>query len=583
MSLSDSPEPELSGPAGKRRKPLILVIEDDAVSRNILTNIFKNEGYDVLEEADGPTGLETALLELPDLICLDIILPSLSGFEVCRSIRQSAQGSEIPILMVTSLTRREDIIKGLKSGANDYILKPFSPMEVMARARVNLQRRIVLRDLLERTDQFMLAWETLETTTSSLDLKQVLLTLVTKMAHALHGQRCSIITVENDWDSEAGTPRGRLLVSHDDPNIGELTIDLIKYPEILQAFRTGDVVAVDDVQTDPLMKAVRETVSGLGIRSILAVPLSFRGEILGAMLLRASREDRGFTEDEITMAKIIAAASTNALRNASLYSRLEKKNDQLEKAIDELRKANLNLETLNRTKSDFVSMVSHELRTPLTSIIGFSELLAESQVGELTGEQSDYIRQILRKGKDLLALINDLLDTGQMESGKLSIRFREVKLEEILPHVRSSTRHVTEMPPVINVLIPDGLPAFEADSDKITQVLTNLVTNALKFSPPGSPVDITAKVIMGRREADLGDLVQVSVVDRGIGIPEDHRQRIFEQFFQVETGTSRTYKGAGLGLYICKSFVELHGGKIWVDSAPEGGSAFHFTVPIKQS
>jgi len=391
-------------PADRKKKPLILIIEDDAVSRNILTNIFRNEGYDVLEEGDGVKGLETALRETPDLICLDIILPGLSGYEVCRSIRQSQNGNEIPVLMITALTKREDIIKGLKSGATDYIMKPFSPVEVLARVRVNLQRRLVLRDLLERTDQFKLACETLETTTSSLDLKQVLLSLVTRMAEALNGQRCSIISVEGNWDNESDIPKGRLLVSHDDPGVGELSIDLLKYPEILKAFKTGEVVVVDDVQTDPLMIAVKNKVAELGIRSILAVPLSFRGEILGAMLLRAARENGGFTEDEITMAKIIAAASTNALRNASLYSRLEMKNEQLEKAIEQLRRTNMELETLNRTKSDFVSMVSHELRTPLTSIIGFSELLSESQVGNLTTEQDEYIHQILRKGKDLLSL-----------------------------------------------------------------------------------------------------------------------------------------------------------------------------------
>lgn len=569
-------------PRDKRKTPLILVIEDDAVSRSILTNIFRNEGYDVITEEDGVKGLETALKNVPDLICLDIILPGLSGYEICRSIRQQLNGSDTPILMITALTKREDIIKGLKSGATDYIMKPFSPIEVLARARTNLQRRMVLINLLERTDQFKLACETLETTTSSLDLKQVLLSLVTKTAEALRGQRCSIIAVEGSWEDGAEFPKGRLLVSHDDPNVGELSIDLVKYPEILKAFQTGEIVIVNDVQTDPLMSEVKNTVVELGFRSILAVPLSFRGEILGAMLLRAARTNGDFTEDEITMARIIAAASSNALRNASLFARIEKKNEQLEQAIEELQRTNVELETLNRTKSDFVSMVSHELRTPLTSIIGFSELLAEAQVGELTEEQDEYIRQILRKGKDLLALINDLLDTGQLESGKLPIRYREVNLENILHSVISSTRHVTGTPPVININLPEGLTNFEADQDKIIQILTNLVTNALKFSPPGSPVQITAKEIKGRRETDTGDLIQISIADRGIGIPENQRQKIFDQFYQIETGTSRSYQGAGLGLYICKSFVELHGGKIWVESVPEKGSTFHFTVPIKQ-
>jgi signal transduction histidine kinase len=142
---------------------------------------------------------------------------------------------------------------------------------------------------------------------------------------------------------------------------------------------------------------------------------------------------------------------------------------------------------------------------------------------------------------------------------------------------------VTESLPVINTHIPRDLPVFEADSDKITQVLTNLVTNALKFSPPGSPVDIIAAKIRGRRESDHGDLIQISVKDRGIGIPEDEKQRIFDQFIQVQQGSSRSFQGAGLGLFICRSFVELHGGKIWVDSTIGEGSTFHFTIPMKQS
>jgi len=537
----------------------------------------------VREERDGIKGLETALIDPPDLICLDIILPGLSGYEVCRSIKKDAVGASIPILMVTSLTKREDIVKGLKSGATDYITKPFSSVEVLARVRVNLDHRFAIKELLERSGRFEMACDVLETTTSSLDLKQVLFHLVSKTAEFLDGDRCSIISVEGSWGNDEDIPVGRLLVSHEDPNIPELTIDLIKYPEILKSFRTGEVVVVEDVLSDPLMKDVKENMTDLPFRSVMALPLAFRGEILGAMLLRATREETGFSDDEIIMARIIAGASTNALRNASLYQGITRKNEALERMNEELSTANQELENLSQAKSDFVSMVSHELRTPLTSIIGFSELLAEAHIGELTNEQEEYIRQILRKGKDLLSLINDLLDTGRLESGKLALRFREVDLEDVLLSVRSSTRHVTENLPTINTHIPTDLPAFEGDTAKITQVLTNLVTNALKFSPPGSPVDIFASKIPGRRESDRGNLVQISVKDRGIGIPEEEKQRIFDQFIQVQQGSSRTFQGAGLGLYICRSFVELHGGKIWVDSTVGEGSTFHFTIPIKQS
>lgn len=566
-----------------RRLSRILIIEDDPVSRNLLKNIFRNENYEVIETADGIKGLEMALADPPDLICLDIILPGLSGYEVCRSIKQNEAGANIPILMITALTKREDIVKGLKSGATDYITKPFSPVEVLARVKVNLDHRFAVKELLERSGRFELACDVLETTTSSLDLKQVLFHLVSKTAEFLDGDRCSIISVEGNWGDDEDIPVGRLLVSHEDPNVPELTIDLIKYPEILKSFRTGEVVVVEDVMSDPLMEEVKENISDLPFRSVIALPLAFRGEILGAMLLRATRVESGFTDEEITMARIIAGASTNALRNAALYQRITKKNEALERMNEELSIANQELENLSQAKSDFVSMVSHELRTPLTSIIGFSELLAEAHIGELTDEQDEYIRQILRKGKDLLALINDLLDAGRLETGKLALRYQEMDLESVILSVRSSTRHVTESLPTINTHIPDDLPAFEADTDKITQVLTNLVTNALKFSPPGSPVDIIASKIKGRRESDRGDLVQISVKDRGIGIKEDEKQRIFDQFTQVQQGSARSFQGAGLGLYICRSFVELHGGKIWVDSTVGEGSTFHFTVPIKQS
>ena len=566
-----------------RRPSRILIIEDDPVSRNLLKNIFRNEGYETEEADDGIKGLEMALLSPPDLICLDIILPGLSGYEVCRSIKQDESGATIPILMVTSLTKREDVVKGLKSGATDYITKPFSPVEVLARVKVNLENRFAMKELLERSGRFELACDVLETTTSSLELKQVLFHLVSKTAEFLNGDRCSIISVEGSWGNDEDIPVGRLLVSHEDPNVQELTIDLLKYPEILKSFRTGEVVVVEDVLSDPLMEDVKEAISGLPFRSVMALPLAFRGEILGAMLLRATREDTGFTEDEITMARIIAGASTNALRNAALYENISRKNNALERMNEELGIANHELKNLSQAKSDFVSMVSHELRTPLTSIIGFSELLAEAHVGELSDEQEEYIKQILRKGKDLLALINDLLDTGRLESGKLALRYREVDLEDLILSVRSSTRHVTENLPVINTHLPTDLPPFEGDAEKITQVLTNLVTNALKFSPPGSPVDIMASKIQGRRDSDRGDLIQISVKDRGIGIPEDERMRIFDQFIQVQQGSSRTFQGAGLGLYICRSFVELHGGKIWVDSNLGEGSTFHFTIPIKQS
>jgi signal transduction histidine kinase len=303
---------------------------------------------------------------------------------------------------------------------------------------------------------------------------------------------------------------------------------------------------------------------------------------MGALLLRSARKGKSFSEEEVAIVRVIAGASTNALKNACLFEKLESRSQRLERINEQLVKANQELEWLSNIKSEFVSTVSHELRTPLTSIIGFSELLSEEQVGPLTREQKDYASQILRKGKDLLALINDILDTGRIEAGKIACRFKTMRLQDAINEAISSTRHIIESEPMIKIDLMENLPEIEADPDKVTQILINLLGNALKFSPPDSPVFIRAKCIEGRRESDQSDLVQISVEDRGMGIPEDAQLKVFDQFFQVDQGAARSYPGAGLGLYIARSMAELHGGKIWLESIHGKGSIFHFTLPIKQ-
>ncbi len=564
------------------RKGVVLIVEDDPISKNILSNIFDNEGYKTVQAEDGHVGLELMLSEKPDLVLLDVVLPRLSGYEVCQTARKTPELATIPILMITSLDKKEDVIKGLKSGATDYITKPFSPIEVLARARVNLEQKFFLDKLTDRSKKFRLAYEVLETTTSSLDIKQVLYILVDRTAKSLKAERCSIIAIEGKWGEEKEILKGRVLVSDDDPNLAEIPLDLIKYPEIIKSFRTGELVLVEDIRTDPIMEGVREKFEHLGLKSIIAVPLTFRGEIMGALLMRSTRPGKSFTEEEIAIARVIAGASSNAIKNATLYRMLEQKTSKYMRLNEQLQRANEELQYMNNIKSDFVATVSHELRTPLTSIIGFSELMAEEQVGPLSAEQKEYALQIYRKGKDLLNLINDILDTGRLEEGKIAFRFKSIDMREILNDVKFSTRHVTNVEPNLQISLPENLPKIEADRDKLLQIMTNIVSNAIKFSQPGSPVRIEIKPISGRRETDHSDLLQVSVSDEGIGVPEEAHQRIFEQFFQVDQGPSRPYHGAGLGLFISKSMVELHGGKIWLDSLPGKGSTFHFTIPMKQ-
>jgi signal transduction histidine kinase len=567
-------------PRGVSVSPLVLIVEDDPISRKILSGIISGEGYAVREASDGAEGLELIRKEGPDLVLLDIILPRLSGYEVCQALRRDPAFSSLPILMVTSLERKEDIVKGLKSGATDYITKPYHPVELLARVQVHLDRKRLFDRLDLQTRHIQLAYEVLEATTSSLDLRQVLFLLVQRSAGALGSDRVSIIALENG--SGQGPSRGRVLVSHEDPNLSELVLDLAKYPELVKAYRTGKTVQVDDIACDPLMESHRETIAPLGFRSLLAIPLAYRGEVLGALLLRSSRHGSTYTPDDMAVARIIASASANALKNASLFTALEAKTAGIEKANEQLLAVNSELARLHQVKNEFLSMVSHELRTPLTTIIGFSELLQEEQVGALTQKQKEFAHQIFLKGKALLAMINDLLETDRIESGKLVARHRPVKVREMLAGALQANRYVSTTPRDFILDVEPSLPEVEADPEKVGQVLANLIGNAAKFSPPHSTITLSARRLQGRRDTDKGDFVRITVSDTGLGIPPEHHQRVFEQFYQVEQGASRSHGGTGLGLHIAKAMVELHRGRIWVESEAGKGSHFHFTLPVKQ-
>ncbi len=217
--------------------------------------------------------------------------------------------------------------------------------------------------------------------------------------------------------------------------------------------------------------------------------------------------------------------------------------------------------------------MSHELRTPLNAIIGFSEVLQERMVGELTEKQAEYLRDILESGKHLLSLINDILDLSKIEAGRMELQPSAFSLGEAL---RNGITMIRERANRLGIevrldLAPD-VDLISADERKIKQTIFNLLSNAVKFTPEGGRVEVRAE----RADGD----VRVSVRDTGIGIALEDRERIFEEFQQDGRSEGRPQEGTGLGLTLAKKFVELHGGKIWVESAVGKGSTFTFTLPI---
>lgn len=236
--------------------------------------------------------------------------------------------------------------------------------------------------------------------------------------------------------------------------------------------------------------------------------------------------------------------------------------------------AKLAAEEANNTKSKFLANMSHELRTPLNSIIGYSDFLLEQMIGPLNEKQRKYAGNISMSGKHLLSLINDILDLSRVEAGKMELHYTELSVPESICEV------VTTLLPLAskkNIRLDKDLdPRFRvlhADKEKFKEILYNLISNAIKFTPCESSVTIGAQIV--------GDFAEISVRDSGAGISQEDQKKLFQPFSQIDTVEVRTYQGSGLGLTIVQKLVELHGGKIWIESEVGKGSTFTFTLPIK--
>jgi signal transduction histidine kinase len=244
------------------------------------------------------------------------------------------------------------------------------------------------------------------------------------------------------------------------------------------------------------------------------------------------------------------------------------------RAAQEAAALNVRLEQASKAKSEFLANMSHELRTPLNAILGFTEMLADGLYGPVPAECREPLADIQTNGKHLLRLINDVLDLSKIEAGRMDLALSEYSAGDVVNGVRASLRSLAEEKGLeFRAVVEEGLPEIMyGDVKRITQCLLNLAGNALKFTKRGR---VTIKVARDREG------VRYSVSDTGIGIPEDQLATVFAEFRQVDSTITREFGGSGLGLSITKKFVEMHGGRIWVESRLNEGSTFHFTIPVK--
>ena len=260
---------------------------------------------------------------------------------------------------------------------------------------------------------------------------------------------------------------------------------------------------------------------------------------------------------------------------AGLEKKVEERTRDLNVALAQLEEKGRELETVSRHKSEFLANMSHELRTPLNAIIGFSEVLREQMFGELNEAQVGYVGDVLEAGQHLLSLINDILDLSKIEAGQMELDLGDVSVPQALNsgltmHGERADRNGITLTHTVG---PE-VGVIRADERKVRQVIFNLLSNAVKFTPPGGHVDVSAFVADG--------MVEVAVTDTGLGIVREDQERIFEEFQQARDSSHGSREGTGLGLTLSRQFIELHGGRLWVESEQGAGSTFRFTLPLEQ-
>jgi signal transduction histidine kinase len=266
-----------------------------------------------------------------------------------------------------------------------------------------------------------------------------------------------------------------------------------------------------------------------------------------------------FSPEVIDLLKTFAGQSALAIQNARLFREIADKSRQLEVA--------------SQHKSEFLANMSHELRTPLNAIIGFSEVLMQHMFGELNEKQDEYLRDIYDSGRHLLSLINDILDLSKIEAGRMELELTDFDLPTAIDSALTLVRErATRRGIALHKTLAGPVGQVQADERKVRQVVLNLLSNAIKFTPEGGRIEVEAVPRDGA--------VEVSVRDTGVGIAPEDQEAVFEEFRQVGTSAAKQ-EGTGLGLALSRKFVELHGGKIWVQSEVGRGSTFTFTLPVR--
>ncbi len=557
----------------------ILIAEDSATQAQRLRRILTQKGWSTITGINGLEALELARKHRPALIISDVVMPEMDGYELTRHIKADPTLRDIPVILVTTMSDPEDVIRGLECGADCFILKPYDEQHLVGRVQYMLlnrelrrshdtgmgveihfngQRHYITADRLQilnlllstydaaiqRNQELSASQDALQSRTSDLgSANRFLDSVIENTPVAIF-----VLDVTDLRYVRINRAAEMLMGAHRNDLVGTIAAGLLP-KEQGEAFRVLCHRVIDDgVVSDSTWRGVQTPIGPRDVYTRMVPVADDNGDPLHLLIMSEDVTD-----------KLRAEAELKAL-NA------------------ERERARQVAEDATRMKSEFLANMSHEIRTPMNAILGMAQLALKT---ELDARQHSYVDKILRGGRHLLGIINDILDFSKVEAGKLTLEQTDFELDQVLANINDLTaQKAIEKNLELVFSVDEAVPRMlKGDPLRLGQILINYANNAVKFTERGE----IAVLVRVQEETDDDVLLYCAVRDTGIGLDEEQCATLFESFAQGDASTTRRYGGSGLGLAISKRLAELMGGAVGVESTPGVGSTFWFTARVGKS
>ncbi len=554
----------------------ILLISENQTEISRFQNIFKKASYSFEVMSDESLITDFISVDTPDIIIIDSQAPNIKNIN--KKIKSICENTIVIFSLATN-----NIEKDLIKFANAFITSEMSEELISSTISVNLRMKNSLemlsnsnKDLADSLYRLNALYGTSSQFAGTLDKAKLIKYMVEGMDKALSFSLTCTLSLCTEEEP--------VLILNSLYELSDELITAIKlrtilnYNSIFEGKKAPFKLDIDTLKVEKHIKypASRFTFTLFQYDNMFS-QISLGDNIFGCIEIF---KETLFTPEDATCFQTIAQQVALPLKSATLYQELIETNQKLER--------------LERLKSEFISIVSHELRTPLTSIKNSLDILMSGRCGEITPATEKFLNMAIRNVQRLSGIINDLLDLSKIEAGKMDFHFAPTDINTVISYVKSALSEVAKSKGLKLITNEaDNLPEILADSQRLEQVLTNLVSNAIKFTPDGKSITISSRVV---KAADIkinenfkdiiknltGDYVEVSVEDEGIGIESKNLLHAFDKFAQIENSLSRKAGGTGLGLPIAKQLLDAHKGAIWCDSELNKGSKFYFVIPVNK-